>query len=409
MSRSARVISIVIALIAAATAAVFVACETPIAPAYLLNAPRILAVRTNPVDLAPGGQVTIDSLVYTPPGSPAPAYQWSWCASVGTTLQCATTAAELTTLLDPDGSNGVNIDYALGSSPTATFKYPVEPALIQAACARRPDLDAGEDAGDAGEDAGEDLLDEAGTVTSVPIVLEGGVIARLACGADSLTVYILLTVTVGDKTMQAVQDLTLDLVAPTSTNTNPTIVGLAPFTASVPSDAGVIANPGDEADGAVEDAGIRSVAGGAIAIAADVPVTATDLYEGRTGTFELDAFAPVTTGTTCVPLEAGADGGEDGSDEEETDGGDDGGAVVCTPVGPEVYESLGLAWFVESGEIESPTTSMRSVAQGAPQDWSAALLNRWTPPAQAGTYEIIVVARDNRGGVGWLVQPAKTP
>ena len=52
---------------------------------------------------------------------------------------------------------------------------------------------------------------------------------------------------------------------------------------------------------------------------------------------------------------------------------------------------------------------MPGVAYGSPQDWSSVLLNQWTPPTQAGAYPIILVARDNRGGIGWLVQSVTVP
>src|SRR5688572_7697794 len=115
-----------------------VACTEPPPPTYLLDRPRILALRAEPPVLVPEGQVTLDALVYVPPGSPDPEYEWSWCASLGDTQQCATTADALATIL-----NGVSIDageapsplavtYAIGKGPTVPFAYPVPVSIADA-------------------------------------------------------------------------------------------------------------------------------------------------------------------------------------------------------------------------------------------------------------------------------------
>ena len=372
------------------------ACEDPIAPADLLTEPRILAIRSEPPDMIPlsqtaaMGQVTLDALLYLPPGSPAPTYSWSWCATVGATLQCATTAAALEAIVDPGGVNGITIDYSLGSGATAVFPYPVSPDVLESVCVRFP---GGLD--DGGLDAGDDgALDDASFA-------EGGLAGKLVCAGDSWPVSVLLTVSVGSTTLQAERSLTVYLTPPTTANTNPTIDGLRPFTTALAAatDGGALASPGEEADGGAEDAGVGSVVDGAVTLAAEVPAAATDLYVGRApGEGPVDASGE---DAGCVPEDGGV---EDGGLEA------DGGAVSCAPSPQqEVYESLDMAWYIGGGVIARATTTMPGVPFGRAQDWSSVLLNQWTPPSQAGAYPIVVVVRDNRGGVGWRVQSAAVP
>jgi hypothetical protein len=205
--------------------------------------------------------------------------------------------------------------------------------------------------------------------------VDGG--GSLACASDAWTIYVLLTVTVGDKTLQAARQLTVDLDASIGINTNPTVVGVAPFTTTIAEDSGPFGDPGDEADGAVVDSGVGTVTNGSVTIAAIVPLTASDLYSGRVPNAD-DASA------------------------------DDAGDFDTSDSGTQIFESLDFAWYVENGQLGAATTALRSVAQGSPQNWSSALVNHWVP-AQSTTSQMIVVVRDNRGGVGWIIVPAKSP
>lgn len=391
MKPSTRTISIVVAIFSFALAAIFIACETPLDPDDLLTQPRVLGLRSEPVVLAPGGQVTLDALVYAPAGSPAATYSWSWCAEVDSTFQCSMSAASLTSLFDPNGDGGVSIDYALGSNATAIFSYPVDPAKIQALCDRELRIvDAGDDAGDAdASDDATDSSDDAGDAgdagdasdASDEVVIDdagdvdAGFVTGLTCDSTSWTVYVLLTVQVGGKTIQSVRELSLPFAAPTSVNTNPTVLGLAPFSIA---DASLDATLGEVSN----DSGVGDVFDSGITIAAEIPFNASDLYPGRI--FGPDSGTDFDASTCALA--------------------DDGGDAGCATI----YESLDFAWYVENGQLDKSATTLPAVAGGATQDWNDALLNRWYP-SQAGTYKIIVVVRDNRGGIGWLVQSAKTP
>jgi hypothetical protein len=365
-----------------AAALVWVACETPLTPGYVLTNARVLAIQSTPVDLAPDGSVSLRALLYLPPGSPAPTYQWSWCAAVGSALQCALDAGELTQILDPDGSFGLSIDYSLGSDAQAVLALPVDPSILQGACARVL-LEAGAD--EAGAEAGAPTTGDQEDDGGAPAVGTG----RLACNGTSWTIYALLTVGVGDASMQAARSLTAYLVPQTSTNTNPTVVGLSPFTDAASPDGGPLADPGSQADGGVAEPSIGTQGDAGLVLAARIPLSATDLY-------------------TVTPFGAGAE--EDASD---------GGFPPCPPDAGanaldagcllQVYESLSLDWYVQGGLLRQATTTMPAVRWGAPQDWSSLLVNQWAPPSSQGGSEFVLVVRDNRGGVGWLQLPVQLP
>lgn len=368
--------------VSAVGAVIWLGCETPLAPSYQLTDARILAIQSTPVDLVPDGAISLNALVYLPPGAPAPSYQWSWCAAVGTTLQCSVDAGQLTQILDQDGSFDVNIDYSIGLGAQALMSFPVAPSVLRAACGGSPPdagADAEADAGDAEEEAGATVLVEAGASALR--------LAGIACNATSWTIYVMLDVGVGNTSLQAVRSITVYLATPSSTNTNPTVVGLSPF-AVAPTDAGALGNPGELADGSVIDAAIGAQGDAGIWIAAQIPLSATDLYIPTTGTVpESDDASDDAAGLPPCPADA-----------EAADGG-------CVP---ETYESLTLSWYVQGGLLQQATTTLPSVRLGLPQDWNALLVNRWSPPSSAGSTQFILVLRDNRGGVGWFVAPVQT-
>ncbi len=66
-----------------------------------------------------------------------------------------------------------------------------------------------------------------------------------------------------------------------------------------------------------------------------------------------------------------------------------------------VKEKLTVTWFVESGKTDSNRTSFID----GELPFESAMANKWTPPKLKDfprtTARIVVVVRDNRGGVGW--------
>jgi hypothetical protein len=366
-----------------AAAIVWVACESALSPAYQLDGARVLAIQSNPVDMLPDGSLTLQALLYLPPGSPEPTYQWSWCAAVGSTLQCTVTAQQLTSVLDPDGALGVDIDYSLGTGSQATFRYPVASPILQAACVRVL-VEAGAD------DASDTDADDAATTTILADTgAPPGANGRIACNGSSWTVDVLLTVGVGNVNLQAIRTLTLYLTPPASTNHNPSVVGLSPFSSSpAPGDAGALANPDLQADGAVVAPGVGTSGDAGLIIAAQIPLSSSELY----GVGPLsDPDASDAEAPACPP---DADIALDDVDAQ------------CVP---QVYESLDLAWYVQGGLLEHATTTMPSARLGSPQAWGPLLLDEWSAPWSQGSAEFILVVRDNRGGVGWLQQTVQLP
>jgi hypothetical protein len=345
-----------------------------------------LAIRSEPVELAPDGGVSLDALVYDPDPSAAVAYSWSWCALLGgadTNYACAMTSEALSSALDPDG--GVVINYALGSGSAAVFAYPVSPAVLRSVCAAQPifpsdagDFDAGAaDGGDA--DSG---TDDGGFSSTL----------RLPC-AGSLNVEVLLTATAGGRQLQSYRTLSMLFTAPSQVNTNPGIDGLEFFASG--SDAGLL--DGDALQ-----------YGQTYALQALVPASASDSYtQGNpAGQGAEDAGgADPDGGTNPADGGPGPDAGRprpDGGGPEDAGSGQNGESRL---------EGLGLSWFVSAGTLGNATTNLPPGLAGDggldSRDWTALEANTWTAPASpkgggAGQVQFILVVRDTRAGVGWI-------
>jgi len=64
-------------------------------------------------------------------------------------------------------------------------------------------------------------------------------------------------------------------------------------------------------------------------------------------------------------------------------------------------ERLTLSWFVESGDMESEKTAfiqdLEPISDTIRNSWTPAIVREYTPD----TARVVVVVRDNRGGVTW--------
>lgn len=355
-------------------------CSPSVAPISQLDKARVLALRAEPTELVPDGGVTLDALLYLPPGSPTPTWAWSWCPALDTSYACATTAAALTSTLDPDGGLGLALDFALGSGATATFAYPASPSVLkQLAC---PQVSPATDAGtDGGSDAG--ASDDGGA-------LDAGVVFCL----NEFTVNVLLTVHVGTTDLRAMRQLTVLLDAPSAPlNANPTILGLT-------------VSPG----GLLPDGGTRPDA---------VYQLLADLADSASETFtQASPFSP--QGGPPQDLDAGV-GPRDGgmpprTDAGEPDAGEPDAGVTEADAGLDSdggsrsqREGLSLAWYVDRGQLESADTTLRQGNAAETRNWTALLENGWTAPDGGGAANFILVVRDTRGGIGWFVQQTTVP
>lgn len=339
-------------------------CMEPLAPVFVLDGPRILAIRAEPPALVPAKTVTLDALVYVPTGLPTPEYEWSWCASLGSTQQCSTTADELAALLteaatsaDENDTEPVTVSYAIGTDSSESLAYPISPTLAQAVCdAALPGAGGNGGEGGAGGDSGDDG-------------------PRLVCRRDTWTTYILLTVTVGEQKLLATRELAAYFEAPATLNENPSVLGLEPFIEELPALEA-------EDEYATADGAIGAYVDGALTIGAAVPESASELIEDTS-----PPDAPPDSNGGAPPVDEPS---PDDSDDEEDPS--------------EMHEVLSLAWYVESGTFEAATTTLPLADEGTERDWSALLLNQWSPK-QNGPVEFILVIRDDRGGIGWLRQP----
>jgi hypothetical protein len=335
------------ALTAAALACVtaLVACGVLFSPAEDLTSLRVLAIRSEPVDLAPDGSVTFQVLVYEPDGGPPVAYDWSWCANLGTVsadYACAVTPSQLAASLWPDG--GVTLTDDLGSTPEATLVYPGTPQQLAAVCSRVLAFDAGSDGGgapDAGTDGGGD----------------GG--AAFLCNG-SFSVDVILDLDAGAP-LQSFRALTILLDVPTLVNTNPSILGVSLA----------------EADsGSSVPAGQALTYGETYALTASIPESASDEYMANMPGFGGFGF----------------------------DGGGDVG-LRLESLSIAWYAQVGT--FGATTTSLPDGTLLPDGGDG--RNWAPLESNTWTAPAASGggtpqQVTFIWVIRDNRNGVGWLEQ-----
>jgi hypothetical protein len=67
----------------------------------------------------------------------------------------------------------------------------------------------------------------------------------------------------------------------------------------------------------------------------------------------------------------------------------------------QVLEQLNLSWFVESGDLDDGRTGFIDMVT----TFDKAIITKWQPASEkdypGDTSRLIVVVRDNRGGVAW--------
>jgi hypothetical protein len=175
-----------------------------------------------------------------------------------------------------------------------------------------------------------------------------GVLPALPVCEGGFPVQVRLTAESGDQTVMAVRELRLRFDPATEPNQNPTIAGL------------MVGKPG-----------------------AQDPAEFVPLAEGQAlPTVPRDEETPLRA---VVPESAA----------ETYDGRDNDRQPA------RVHEQLVLTWFVETGDTRSERTSF-IFGEVAREDF---LSNEWTPPRSkmypSDRSRLLVVIRDNRGGVSW--------
>jgi hypothetical protein len=106
------------------------ACTQDFDPYYLLNSPRVLALRSDPVAPYTHETTTLSAYVYTPPGTHIDDRAWSWCPAPGSASDgypCLVTEDQLGGAVPP---------FDLGHGETATFENSIAPAALQQICSQ---------------------------------------------------------------------------------------------------------------------------------------------------------------------------------------------------------------------------------------------------------------------------------
>ena len=172
------------------------ACASDFDPYNLLAEPRLLAIRAEPPTVALNGTTTLDTLIYNPGDAPV-TYQWSWCPlRAGTTQNWDSAISEnaINEQLQAMGVAGGSVRYDLGTEPTATLSYPLDPTVFAALC----------------QDPGSSLPDN---------------VAMPSC-EQGFPLSVGLTIRIGDLTIRAFKDVALALNDSTPLNHNPMVDAL---------------------------------------------------------------------------------------------------------------------------------------------------------------------------------------
>ena len=173
-------------------------CGASFDPYNELKSFRLLAVRAEPPTLAPNATATLDALLYEP-DSDVTTYAWSWCpvrSGAEGAYDCAMSEADFKAQLAAAGVPSDSISFDLGSRPTATFTYPLDPAVLAAVC-------------------------------SSPMGPPSGSAAAIINCDQGFPVSVGLTVTHGGKTISGFKTLHLALDTAAHPNANPVMGGLA--------------------------------------------------------------------------------------------------------------------------------------------------------------------------------------
>ena len=145
---------------------------------------RILAIRATPPWIASGGSSTLDALVYSP--DPEIQYEWSWCPLRGgseSRYACSMTAEDFQKQLTAAGISGVESNYNLGTSASASFGYFGTTDTLTALCYSK----------------------------------------MITCPTEGLSISIGLTVKSGGKTARAFKEIYLMLDSTSTANANPVL------------------------------------------------------------------------------------------------------------------------------------------------------------------------------------------
>jgi hypothetical protein len=133
-SRPHASVSGALAMVLLALTGLSAGCEAGFDPYNRLTTPRILALRTDPVAPAPGESITLDALLYLPPGDSVESMAWSWCPFAGSPEEGAPCLVSEEELADLNGGGSDVPPFDLGQGETATFEHSLDPDLLASVC-----------------------------------------------------------------------------------------------------------------------------------------------------------------------------------------------------------------------------------------------------------------------------------
>jgi hypothetical protein len=407
-----------------------------------LDQPRILAIQAEPPQPKLGEATTLRPLVYLPPGDPGEnaTYHWKWCPLPTTSSNAYKCPVDQTAFDQVYASLGLGVapslDLADGDpskGQATTFTNPFPAAMLAELCTNPFAFAPG--AATAGASAAVDGGSSSQTVRDCLIL------------GFPITIYLTIDSTSGGK-LDAVYVVNLPTDDNRPGNQNPVVGGIqatwrdAPDGGASASDDGASASDGraSASDGGTSDDG-----GGAQPL--DASPTTIDADDGALDAGQVvDAASPSGT-VDAAGIVVGSPNGKNGvvlddayttllprqeyialhlllpteAAEALTPAQSNAESLAqaslgtTTPTRIVLNEDLNLAWFAEAGDFGANDRGGHNTHfLGFPEDPNSlfidAINNTWTLPKtenyKGKTSRIIVVVRDNRGGVTWTMATA---
>lgn len=329
-------------------------CSDDFDPDWRLGKARVLAVQADPPQPSFGSSTTLRALLYLPTQE-TPSYHWSWCpapTSADDGFACPIDQAGFDKLLGLGPDQAPSLD--LGAGETATLTNLFAPEVLAALCAGRADaLLTDGMAGDGG--TGASAAGSAG-------------VGPWTCASAGFPVTVRMefrTPSMGQSAVSAFK-VFLPTDASLPGNENPAPGGLAVIEpASAP-----LSQPLDDAGSVSLARKLKNQ------LRLDLNASVSETFRGWTRD-ELGGYRFDASGNHVIG---------------------------------EVREIVALKWYVEGGELgdgnvnDAGDTGYNPYTAD-PKPFSAALEMDWKTPKQADyardRARIVVVVRDDRGGVGW--------
>ena len=439
-------------ILLASTLAIFGCGNRNFNTPQLLNIPRILAIQAEPPQPKVGESTTLQTLVYLPPSDTGVAdlvYRWKWCplpTSSNDGYQCPIDQSPFDKVYAAIGSPSLDLA-SVGT--TATFVNPFPATFLAAICSG----DFSSFPGMAG--AGEKSLGA-----------DGGAKSPFGCLAGvgfPVTIQLYIDNFPGGNAASGLPDAVSTIYLPTDDsapgNQNPIIGGIQATWADAPDGGSSVVDAGtplfhtpsssidaemsavdtedfpDDGGSAIVDAGTQPFDASPSSVDADMSVVDAGAFSDSGGSPQPpDAASPIAipssdsdgvlldkAASTTVPrqkqiklhLQVPIDSSEPMAAAQIAAIKASQEALSNQGYKPTATEQLTFRWFAEAGDFGDRGEGGRTTAfvgtllDGSIPGFADAISNWWALPKKedyAGdTSRLIVVVRDNRGGVAWTM------